>query len=304
MKKIALLFFCVLSFSFLNAQQILSKDGRPVLPEKGDWGLGIDVTRMISIAGIRFSQPVQLISAKYMIDSTHAARFGVRLAFDNTVTRNRTVDRVAESGSVQAYPAAQEMKDNVWHRNYWMVGLSYGKEKRRGHRLQGIYGMEGIIALSQLSEDFKYANALDASPQSRIPVDPVGDAMYSSEFGGANNIDSFPPIQGVNGPARIVKRREGLTVSVAARAFAGAEYFFVPKMSIGAELGWGIGFSMRGRSVTVLESEGNSTVPGSTGPSVGQTTIDGDSFSSFSFGHDVLNPNAGLSASVRLHLWF
>jgi hypothetical protein len=128
--------------------------------------------------------------------------------------------------------------------------------------------------------------------------------MYSNVYGSANNIDSLPPVQGVNTAARVLKRRQGLTVSIAARVFAGAEYFFLPKMSLGAELGWGAGFSMTGRSVTVIESEGTSTVPGSTGPTIGETTIDGDSSSSFSFGHDVLNPSAGLSASVRLHLWF
>src|SRR5688572_25084823 len=131
MKKTALFFAAIgiIFCSFLQAQQILSKDGRPVLPAKGDWGLGIDLTRTFGVAGLRYSQPVQLISAKYMVDSARAARFGLRLAFNSTVTRNRTIDRAAEAGSVQAYPAAKPMSDNVWERTSWMTGLSYGTEK-------------------------------------------------------------------------------------------------------------------------------------------------------------------------------
>src|SRR5690606_18425382 len=104
------------------------------------------------------------------------------------------------------------------------------------------------------SDKFSYGNELSASPLKRITVDQSGDAMSSPEYGSANNIDSLPMIQGVTGSARVLTRHNGLTLTAGLRLFAGAEYFFLPKMSLGAALGWGIGFSSTGRSETVLES--------------------------------------------------
>ncbi len=295
--------FCLLNLK-LSAQQIYSKDGGAVLPEKGDWGLGIDFTRMVNYAGLRLSQPSHLISGKYMADTSTVLRIGVRIGFENTEIRNRTIDRVAASGSVQAYPAPQQLRDNVWNRTSWLTGISIGSEKRRGSRLQGLYGYEVLVMLSRVQDKFRYGNELNASPLGRVAVDPAGDAMSSAEFGNAFNIDTVPLIQGVSGSARVLQRTSGLTVSVALRVFAGAEYFFLPKMSIGAELGWGLGYSGTGRSETILESEGASSVTGAGGPAIRQTTIDGSSSSRIGLGHDSYNPAAGVSASVRLHLYF
>jgi hypothetical protein len=275
-----------------------------VLPEKGEWGLGLEVNRMVGLSGMTFSQPTQMISGKYMLDTAHAFRIGVRIGLNSTTTRNRTLDRAAQGSSLQAFPAAAVMKDNVWQRTSWLVGLSLGKESRRGGRLQGIYGYDVLVMLSQSTDEFKYGNKLSASPLGRIAVDESGDAMSSAEFGAANNIDTVPAIQGVNGSARVTKRGNGLSVIAAVRLFAGAEYFFLPKMSIGAEVGWGLGFRVTGRSKTTLESEGTSNVAGSVGTAIRETTLDGDGSTGFSLGHDAYNPASGLSASLKFHLYF
>lgn len=297
------LFFSAIVF-VTHAQPLLSRDGEPVLPQPHNWGMGIDLSRMVSLAGFNLSQQSQLITGKYMIDSTHALRVGVRLGFNNTTTRNRTIDRVAASGSIQAFPAPMQMKDNEWQRTSWMAGISLGKETRRGRRLQGLYGYEFILMFSQVNDQFRYGNALNASPLQRITVDEQGDAMSSPEFGPANNIDTIPAIQGVSGSARVTKRSSGLTITAAARLFVGAEYFFLPKMSLGAELGWAAGVRNAGRSKRTLEAEGASNVPGSAGSAIRSTTIDGDTGFGFSAGHDQLNPVTGLSASIRVLLYF
>jgi hypothetical protein len=161
-----------------------------------------------------------------------------------------------------------------------------------------------MIMLGQLSEKFTYGNELNASPLARIAVDRAGDGMSSPEFGYANNIETLPPIQGVTGNARVLDRRSGLTMGVGFRIFAGGEYFFLPKMSLGAELGWGLAVTTTGRSKTVLESEGTSTASGSTGPEIQKTTIDGGTSTRFAFDHDAMNSASGLSASLRLMLYF
>lgn len=307
MKNIARILFLSTLFFFQGSYskaQILSKDGRPVLPERGEWGLGIDLTRMVSLGGMRVSSSAPLFTAKYMLDSARAFRLGVRVSVDNSTVRNRTEDRAAAAGSVQAYPAAMQMKDNIWKHTKWQLMLSGGAEKRKGHRLQGLYGWEIMVLLGETSDKFTYGNALNASPLSHITVDPSGDAMSSPELGNANNIDSLPAIQGVSGSARVTERKGGLTIGAGVRLFVGAEYFFLPKMSVGAELGWGAAYVSSGRSKVTLESEGNSTSSGSAGPDVQKTTIDGGTSGRLSLDHDAVNPAAGLSASLRLLLYF
>ena len=54
--------------------------------------------------------------------------------------------------------------------------------------------------------------------------------------------------------------KNGMNIGLEARAFIGVEYFFAPKMSVGAEFGWGFIFEMNGRSAdttTQLDSDDN-----------------------------------------------
>ena len=48
-------------------------------------------------------------------------------------------------------------------------------------------------------------------------------------------------------------KSEGLDVAIGARGFVGVEYFVVPKISIGGEYGWGIGFFRDFGEKTVVE---------------------------------------------------
>ncbi|MBL7934111.1 MAG: hypothetical protein JNL60_19560, partial [Bacteroidia bacterium] len=83
-----------------------------------------------------------------------------------------------------------------------------------------------------------------------------------------------------------------------------AEYFVLPKLSLGGEFGWGLGVSFAGRSETVYESIGQSTVQGATQPAVKQTTIDGSTTTHVGLDTDNSNMFGGVSASLRLNLYF
>ena len=51
-----------------------------------------------------------------------------------------------------------------------------------------------------------------------------------------------------------------MNIGLEARAFIGVEYFFAPKMSVGAEFGWGFVFEMNGRTSdisTIEDEDGN-----------------------------------------------
>lgn len=286
------------------AQDLTSKLGEPILPKEKDWSIGIDATRLIKDANFTFLNTSQAVTGKYFKSATTAYRAAVRLGFNSWTSKNMVVDRVAATSSVVAYPAAVVMKENSWRRSSTAIGLSFGIEKRRGlTRLQGIYGVEGGVYVSTTRDRFSYGNKLDASSIPQVIVDST-DAMSSVYFGAANNVVANAPIQGVIGRARITERKNGMTLSLGARLFIGAEYFVLPKLSLGGEFGWGLGVSFTGRSETTYESIGQSNIQGSTQPSAKQTTVDGSTNTYVGLDTDNANMFGGVSASLRVNLYF
>ena len=53
-----------------------------------------------------------------------------------------------------------------------------------------------------------------------------------------------------------MESKSGRSFGVGLRAFVGCEFFIAPKISLGAEFGWGLGFQTMGASVTTTESVG------------------------------------------------
>lgn len=312
MKSTHILFKTIFSLLLLNsahnallAQDLTNKNGIPILPQAKDWSFGIDATKLIQDVDFNFVSSSQAITGKYMITANSAYRMSLRLGFNNYTSKEMTEDRAAAASSVIAYPSAVVMKENVWKRNATAVGIGFGIEKRRGiSRLQGIYGVEGSIYILSTNDNFTYGNALVASATSPITVDAEGDGMSSPVFGSANNIDTLPPIQGVNGFARVISRKSGFGFSIGARVFIGAEYFLLPKMSLGGEFGYSLAYASSGRTETQLESIGQSNVPGSGGEAVKRTTYDSGKSTNFGFDTDNANSLSGLSASLRLNLYF
>jgi hypothetical protein len=303
MKKIVVIFSLFASCAF-KAQDLTSKLQEPILPDSGDWAIGIDATRLIRNFSFDFATGSQAIYGKYFKRRDLAYRGAVRLGFTSRTAKNRVTDRLAAlTNTTSAFPAPIATKENTWMRNSAVVALSGGIEKRRGKtRLQGLYGIEGNLFLSFSNDKFTYGNKLNPSNATPVNV-TTGDAMSSTSLGNAANVDSVPQIQGVLGYARVTTRRSGLTLGIGARAFIGAEYFFAPKVSIGGEFGWGIGFANTGRSETVYESIGQSAVS-SSGPTVKQTTIDGSPTSFFFLDNDNGAVFGGASASLRLMVHF
>ncbi|WP_317896709.1 hypothetical protein [Aurantibacillus circumpalustris] len=304
MKKIVLILLVTITVNGFS-QDLTSKNGEPILPQAKDWAIGIDATQLIKNANFNFVSSSQAITGKYFKDAHTAYRIGVRIGINNWITKAFVVDRAAATASIIAYPAAVARKENIWSKTATAIGLNFGIEKRRGStRLQGIYGGEIGLYISSSKDKFTYGNKLNTSSSPQIVVDPSADAMSSPIFGAARNIDTLGLIQGVKGSARIVERKNGLALTIGVRVFMGAEYFVLPKMSIGGEFGWGLSASTTGRSETKLESMGQSNVSGSTGVSINNTTIDGGTTNHFGLDTDNTNLLGGLSASLRINLYF
>jgi len=311
-----------LSMLFVSAtgfsQDLTSKKGEPILPQEKDWGLGIDATPFLNYLGnffgkssnntapsFNFISSGQTISGKYFKTATTAYRAALRIGFGSNTTRSQVTDRGVAAGTTLIFPVAVPTKENVWTRSGTAIGLSAGIEKRRGKtRLQGIYGAEAGFYISSSKDKFTYGNALSTSTVTSVDVDPT-DAMSSSSYGSANNIDTAASskIQGAIGSARIIERKNGVAFSFGLRAFIGAEYFIFPKMSIGGEFGWGLGATLVGRVTTTYESKGKSSNAGAD-VVVAPTTIQGPKSGSVKLDTDNINSVWGPSAVLKFNLYF
>lgn len=317
MKKSFTLFALALSLSSSFAQELKSKKEEPFLPEEGDWGLAIDATPFLNYAGnffgkttantaptFNFFTNAQTITGKYFTDAKTAFRGSLRIGMGSATERTKVTNIVAPQ---PVYPAATAVTDNVWKQSNTTLGLAAGIEMRKGKtRLQGYYGGEIGIYLNTSKDKFTYGNKLAATniPSLNVNVTAADNFTATNNFGNTgNNVSSSEPINGIIGSARALERKNGSMFSFGLRGFIGAEYFVLPKLSIGGEFGWGIGMTSIGKSTTTWESVGNTGFVGAPNQ-VGQTQLETSKRSGFALDTDNINSVWGPMGTLRLNLYF
>ncbi|HEY1045483.1 MAG TPA: hypothetical protein VGF79_03525 [Bacteroidia bacterium] len=221
MKKY-ILTLMVLSMAALNAQQtpvLKSKRGINILPQQGEYCLGFGATPILEYFGNMFNNssgtngnlvgfPTSNASVfgKYMKTNNYAYRASIRLGFS-------TINTTFEVADMSPGAAVGAKVNDVQKTSTNNFGLGFGFEKRKGNtRIQGYYGLEGLISFTGQSTKNSYGNKLE---------------YYDT------------------GVQRQTKLNNGNTFGLQARAFAGVEYFIAPKVSLGAEFGFGPALRMR-----------------------------------------------------------
>jgi len=210
---------CALMAPLAASAQMTSKKGTAILPESGDWSIGIDATAPITYFGnmlnggtnstpsFSFTNGSNVITGKMMKDANTAYRVGLRLGFTSNSDK-------AASPATGALSETKETRNNI--------GLSAGIQKYRGKgRLQGIYGAEAMIGLSGHKIEKSYNGT---------PAD------------GSQLTD-----------------KDGSTFEFGVRGFIGVEYFFAPKMSLGGEFGWGLGLASKGNGEATYQGASSPT---------------------------------------------
>jgi hypothetical protein len=323
MKTTATIIALALGVVSASAQDLTSKKGEPYLPEAGDYAVSIDATPFLYYAGNFFGKsnftnnnglittgnpaPTwnflngnNTITGKYFVDAATAYRVGLRLGFASG--KDRRMVTALPTTTVNSYPEANATVENTRKQSRTNLGVSVGIEKRRGKtRLQGFYGADAGVYFSSVKDKYTYGNALAGNANPAAIVDVVA----ADDFGGAlgnSNTTTNSLSSGQVGAARALEVKSGSTFSFGVRAFVGAEYFLLPKMSIGGEFGWGVGLSMTGKSKSTYESVG---VPnGGANTVVGETDIEGGKASGFGFDTDSRNGVFGPNASLRVTFHF
>ncbi len=289
MKKSFLTVAVILGASTLFAQDLKSKKGEAYLPEAGDYAIGIDAAPFLTYIGNfiggnglntapswNFLTTNQTITGKYFKEDDLAYRIGLRIGFGST-KGSATVGQ--DLAAAPVYPALPLTVVDSWKSGGTNIGLSGGLEWRRGKgRLQGFYGAELGVAFGTSKTTYEYGNAMTIT------------GAGTTDFGSNITTDTYG-----NG-ARINEAKGGSTVAFGLRGFIGAEYFVLPKLSIGGEFGWGLGIASVGASSTTLES--------TDGASVGSQVIEGTKVSTFGVDSDINNTLFGAAGSLRIAFHF
>jgi len=249
------------------------------LPKAGDIGLGFNAIPLLDMAvnaiklnsgGLQSTsnsnQYVQnsanQIVGKYYLSAKAAIRGRIAI---NTLS-GRITNRVQDSkalydanfGTSNDIALANTLRvEDVYKFNKQSVLISAGYEMRRGYRrLQGYYGGEIAFGGSGSKEYFTYGN--DFTDQYQIQYTDAASGNFTAPL-------NFNPLvaPGANTRAERVlynNYRGGFRFGM--RGFIGVEYFVFPKVSIGAEYGWGWAYTTRTQRISTVEvySSGNTGV--------------------------------------------
>ena len=222
MKNLLLIILFFSSVFFAKAQetnnsQIYNKKGIAILPEKGDWVIGIDAAPFLDYIGnvalisseennapefaFTAQRPGQLF-AKYYIKDDKALRLGLRLGITL---------RTDKDGSPSDPNEIDKFKENSLN-----IGVSFGVENYRTirGRLRGFWGYEaGFDKIPYYGDDYYGTRTVTG----KVTNDQEGSVSDYTESGG-NTFDIF------------------------VKGLVGIEYFIAPKISLSGEFGIGLSY--------------------------------------------------------------
>jgi len=261
---------CLASFAQEKAadsgEELKGRNSQPILPKAGDIALGFNAVPMIDWMLVTVSRNQNgttpttqnaaqytsgsnsQIVGKYFLDAKTAVR--VRFSINNIAgsVTNKVQDAAAMGAAVNGTQDDRDAArlftvDDKMTFKKMNSQISVGIEKRRGYgRLQGFYGAEIGLGRISSSEKVSYGNAF--SDQWNVE--------YTSNFNGASPTAVLQtPLGGRQ--VRLLEAKFQTGMRYGARAFVGAEYFFFPKISIGAEFGWGYSIATNGNQKAKYE---------------------------------------------------
>jgi hypothetical protein len=286
MKKSTLL-VAALAFGATSAfAQYTNKNGLVVTPETGDYAIGVDATPFLGYFGNMlngntnngapdwgFTNNNAMITGKMFTSETMAYRAALRIGFGSTTMTNPVEDD-ASTATPTVYTEDKMKSSGTF------IGLGGGLEWRRGkNRLQGYWGGMAMVGFGSGRTTYTYGNAFSSTN-----TDPTSTTDF---------------VAGTSAPVGLLGRttetKSGTMIMFGLRGFVGAEYFVLPKLSIGGEFGWGLAFESQGAGSTTVESW-NGT---------GTTTTTTETGKMSSFGIDTDNSAFGMApAAILIHFHF
>ncbi|MCO6499558.1 MAG: hypothetical protein J5I47_04155 [Vicingus serpentipes] len=225
---------------------LTSKKGEAILPEAGDWAIGFDANPFLNYFGNMFSgytgqntlsgatwnsnsnailnnNNTMALTGKYFKDETTAYRGKVRIGLGGDSQTN-----LQDTATGSTLPGTGAIENKISNSNGFSFVVGAGLEKRKGStRLQGYYGADFLFGL-------------------------IGGGSTTYEYGAT--MDSLNvQFRGIVPGSRNTEEKNGNTMALGLNGFIGVEYFVAPKISIGAEYGYGFSMSSTGANETSTE---------------------------------------------------
>lgn len=263
MKKLIGLSIITLSLnvSFSQDDALKNKNGVDIMPVQGEFSIGMDASPFLRYVGDIFGYNSSnsalggnkfisdyfgsnTIYGKYMLTDDNAIRANFRLTDQKYTYKYNVFNDGVNS------PDSLVEDRRVYENSQFNIGLGY--EFRRGNtRLKGIYGGEVVFMRSQNKTRYEYANQFGMSNMSPT-------SMYDEN-------GSFQGGHGDNVAERRISYDQSRTLGIGLRAFVGVEYYFAPKICLGAEFGQALSYTASSESTiiseyfdaTATDSEGN-----------------------------------------------
>jgi hypothetical protein len=269
---------------------LTSKKGEAYLPEAGDWSIGFDASALTQYVGNMANAGTNsALTAPWMDQVGQEIRFKM---FKDETTAYRLRARIGMSSSSEdTYgfydndadntTADQEFTTNVKENNGFSLVLGAGLEKRRGNtRIQGYYGGEAFIGLLG----------------GKKTETSTGSVLSDNYTGGHTDYAT----------GRQTELVEASRLTFGLQGFIGVEWFFAPKVSLGAEYTWGLVFNSYGETSETREYWGltpeqaaSNNGGGSNTSALNSETIKGEKKGDFTFD----TANRGM-ASINLQFHF
>ena len=251
MKKRLLFVAAIVAASTTFAQDgLTSKKGEAYLPEAGDWAIGLDAQPLLNYVGNMANGgsngantlnanwfggvPSATIYGKMFKDENTAYRAMVRIGFSSQ--KNGSVVNLYADSLAAAQGNTTEFTDEV-KTSGRQITLGFGIEKRRGNtRIQGVYGAQAMIGFGGSKDTYTYGLAMSNNSVENLLSGTAINVGYGAE--------------------RDLEVDNGSTFMLGLQGFVGVEWFFAPKVSLGAEYTWGLSMSSNGASKRTTERWG------------------------------------------------
>ncbi|MEA3448428.1 MAG: hypothetical protein U9Q98_08290 [Bacteroidota bacterium] len=240
MKKLIVIMIAFLGLAVMAQAQekedFTSDRGVYMMPESGDIGLGFNAVPFLNYLGNAFNGTAdnsisvsfinnQAIVGKYYLSDDAAARGELRIGYLN----DKNAEFIQKD---QDIPDPDVLVEDIEHTGTTNVHVGAGYEMRRGHgRLQGYYG--GMLMLNYFASNTKYDYG--------NPITADFNSPNFTNFGGNLTTDGR------------VLESYNQSMGAGLRGFIGVEYFFLPKISIGGEFGWGFNYNFMLKSEETAE---------------------------------------------------
>jgi len=214
------------------------KKERCLLPEKGDWAIGVDVLPILRTLGTVFwgssgtmgfqgtpyftgtPYPNVSVMAKYMATDNCA----IRMNFGVSILSSTRGFNVRDDAEFMKNPLTEATVTDYRTTGGYGLSLGLGAEYRVGKkRVIGIFGGDILLGHQAASNKYSYGNKMNKDNQvPTISIDPEFNSVYFAASTSNNN-------------RRLSEKNPG-SFSIGAQVTAGMEVFIAPKISLGGQV--------------------------------------------------------------------